>query len=247
MDLIENTQNAKIIGIGEGGVNNLDTIVDKIKHTMETDKIFPNQDVDKDYVRELLDGVDVLFLTYNSEDKATLQIVNAITYMAGERRILCVGLDVATKENKDTINVDREFKMNKYSENTLVNLMNMIMESISDFCMINIDLTDIKEVLASDKAIKYSFGEFDKSVSNEEIVKLLKENEMATGEEVTGKKEIIMVELDSNFYEEASMLPKLNELLEVIQNSREDSYEGIFSLYVREKCEGKIKVGLIYN
>ena len=64
---------------------------------MGIDKIAINQDVDKDFVRELLDGVDVLFLTYNSEDKRALQIVNAIGFMADERRVLSIGLDSAVK------------------------------------------------------------------------------------------------------------------------------------------------------
>ena len=40
----------------------------------------------------------------------------------------------------------------------------MIIDSISDECTISIDLTDIKEGLASDKGIKYSYGEFDKNL-----------------------------------------------------------------------------------
>ncbi|HSQ87265.1 MAG TPA: cell division protein, partial [Romboutsia sp.] len=82
MNTIEKTQSAKIIGIGEDGINTLDSISNKVAHNMNLEKININQDVDKDYVRELLDGVDVLFLTYNSEDKKALQIVNAIGYMA---------------------------------------------------------------------------------------------------------------------------------------------------------------------
>ena len=39
----------------------------------------------------------------------------------------------------------------------------------------------------------------------------------------------------------------LNELLSTIQENREETYEGIFSLYLRDNNEEKIKIGLIYN
>ena len=52
----------------------------------------------------------------------------------------------------------------------------MIIDSISDECTISIDLTDIKEGLASDMGIKYSYGEFSKNNNVEEIANSLEEN-----------------------------------------------------------------------
>ncbi|CEH34558.1 hypothetical protein [Romboutsia lituseburensis] len=247
MNEIEKIESAKMIGIGEDGIKILDSISDKIVHNMDLEKITVNQDVDKDYVRELLDGVDVLFLTYNSEDKKSLQIVNAIGYMADERRVLSVGLDSAKKENKDDVNLNREFKINDENTDTLLNVMNMLLDSISDFCMINIDLSDLKETLCAEKGIKYSCGEFAKSVNNDEIVNSLLENTIESGEEFVGKKQVILVEMDSNYCEEEKMLIILNDLLMKIQDSNKESYETIFSLYIREKSQEKIKIGLVCN
>lgn len=247
MNEIEKIESAKMIGIGEDGIKILDSISDKIVHNMDLEKITVNQDVDKDYVRELLDGVDVLFLTYNSEDKKSLQIVNAIGYMADERRVLSVGLDSAKKENKDDVNLNREFKINDENTDTLLNVMNMLLDSISDFCMINIDLSDLKETLCAEKGIKYSCGEFAKSVNNDEIVNALLESTIESGEEFVGKKQVILVEMDSNYCEEEKMLIILNDLLMKIQDSNKESYETIFSLYIREKSQEKIKIGLVCN
>lgn len=100
MNIEEKLEKAKIIGIGNDGINTLNSIKFKLENNMDIEEISINQDVDKDYVRELLDGVDLLFLTYNSEDKKALQIVNAIGYMADERRILSIGIDSSNKKIK---------------------------------------------------------------------------------------------------------------------------------------------------
>ncbi|MGL4911235.1 MAG: cell division protein [Romboutsia sp.] len=247
MDIIEKIEIAKIIGIGDDGIKTLDSISDKISHNMDLEKIAVNQDVDKDYVRDLLDGVDVLFLTYNSEDKKSLQIVNAIAYMAEERRVLSIGLDSAQKENKDDVNLNREFKIDESNTDILLNVINMLLDSISQSCMINIDLSDLKETLCSEKGIKYSCSEFNKEVSTEDIAKSLFESTIKTSEEFTDSNQVILVEMDSNYCDEEKMLIVLNELLMKIQDSNECSYDSIFSLYVREKAEGKIKIGLVCN
>ena len=247
METVEKIESAKLIGIGDDGIKNLEIMSEKVMHNMDLEKIAINQDVDKEYVRQLLDGVDVLFLTYNSEDKRALQIVNAIGFMANERRVLCIALDCAEKENKDDVNVNREFRINNNNSDELLNLLNMMLDAVSDLCMINIDLTDLKEVLASDQGIRYAYGEFGNDVSKEDIVKTLTEKSIRTSDELSGKKEVILVEMDSNYCEEDNMMIMLNELLSIIQDNREESYEGIFSLYLRDSLEEKIKIGLIYN
>lgn len=239
---MKEVKNTKLIGIGNEGIKKLEEVESKIVEKIDTEKININKDVDKDYVRALLDGVDILLLTYNSEDKQALQIVNAIGYMADERRVLSVGLDLSEKENKNEIKINREIKINNDNTDSLLNIIDMIIDSISDECTISIDLTDIKEGLASDKGIKYSYGEFDKNNSVEEIANKLEESAIKTSDELTGKKLMILVEM-SSVYD----IAYLNEVLNAIQDKSDDSYEAIFSLYLKEDLGEKIKVSLIYN
>lgn len=162
--------------------------------------------------------------------------------MADERRVLSVGLDLSEKENKNEIKINREIKINNDNTDSLLNIIDMIIDSISDECTISIDLTDIKEGLASDKGIKYSYGEFDKNNSVEEIANKLEENSIKTSDELTGKKLMILVEM-SSVYD----IAYLNEVLNSIQDKSDDSYEAIFSLYLKEDLGEKMKVSLIYN
>ncbi len=162
--------------------------------------------------------------------------------MADERRVLCIGLDLSDKENKNEIKINREIKINDENTTTILNIVEMIIDSISDECTISIDLTDIKEGLASDMGIIYSYGEFDKNDTVDNIGQKLKESEVKTSDELTGKKLMILVEM-SSIYD----IEYLNELLNAIQDKCEDSYEAIFSLYLKEDLGEKIKVSLIYN
>lgn len=236
------SKNTKLIGIGNEGIKKLEEVESKVVEKIDIEKISINKDVDKDYVRALLDGVDILLLTYNSEDKQALQIVNAIGYMAEERRVLSVGLDLNEKENKTEIKINREIKINNDNTDTLLNIIDMIIDSIADECMISVDLTDIKEGLASEMGIKYSYGEFDKNNSVEEIANKLMESAEQTSDELTGKKLMILVEM-SSMYD----IAYLNEVLNAIQDKSADSYEAIFSLYTKEELKDKIKISLIYN
>ena len=239
---MEEVKGTKLIGIGNDGIQKLEEVESKVVEKIDIEKISINKDVDKDYVRALLDGVDILLLTYNSEDKQALQIVNAIGYMAEERRVLSVGLDLNEKENKTEIKINREIKINNNNTDTLLNIVDMIIDSIADECMISVDLTDIKEGLASEMGIKYSYGEFDKNNSVEEIANKLMESAEQTSDELTGKKIMILVEM-SSMYD----IAYLNEVLNAIQDKSEDSYEAIFSLYTKEELKDKIKISLIYN
>ena len=239
---MEEVKGTKLIGIGNDGIQKLEEVESKVVEKIDIEKISINKDVDKDYVRALLDGVDILLLTYNSEDKQALQIVNSIGYMAEERRVLSVGLDLNEKENKTEIKINREIKINNNNTDTLLNIVDMIIDSIADECMISVDLTDIKEGLASEMGIKYSYGEFDKNNSVEEIANKLMESAEQTSDELTGKKLMILVEM-SSMYD----IAYLNEVLNAIQDKSEDSYEAIFSLYTKEELKDKIKISLIYN
>lgn len=246
--MLENTSNnAKLIAIGEDGFKNLSLIEDKVKENVVFEKIAINQDVDKEYVRNLLDGVDILFLTYSTEDRRAKDILKAIGYMANERRVLSIGLNSSLKEDKDELNIDRQFIIDRDNIDKMTSLMNMMIESISDFCMINIDLTDLKEVLCSDKGIRYSYEEFEKNQEIDEVVNSILDSLKEEGSEFAGKKGILFVDMDKNHCDENNMLIVINELLERIQGKLDDIGDLIFSLYVKEKADGKARIGLIYN
>ncbi|HGL6487042.1 TPA: cell division protein, partial [Clostridioides difficile] len=122
-------KNAKIIGIGAEGINIINEVEEKIKANMDIEKININQEIEKEYVRSLLDGVDILFLIYSSEDKHIRDIIKAVSYMSNERRVLSIGMDCSEKENKEDLELGREFKINNDSIFKFVDLMNIMVES----------------------------------------------------------------------------------------------------------------------
>ncbi|MBY2477861.1 cell division protein [Clostridioides difficile] len=235
-------KNAKIIGIGTEGINIINEIEEKIKENVDIERININQEVEKEYVRSLLDGVDILFLAYSTEDKQSREIIKAISYMSNERRILSIGMNCSEKENKEDLELGREFKINNDNIFKFVDLMNIMIESISDSCMINIDITDLKEAIIGDKGIKYSFEEFEDTKEYSDIANVLFEKMEYLGEEFINKKGIVFVEGNMDF-----SLVELNDLINNIQSKIEEKYEVIFSLYLKENLDGKIKVALLYN
>lgn len=235
-------KNAKVIGIGVEGIKIINEIEEKIKTNVDIERININQEVEKEYVRSLLDGVDILFLAYSTEDKQSREIIKAISYMSNERRILSIGMNCSDKENKEDLELGREFKINNDSIFKFVNLMNIMIESISDSCMINIDITDLKEAIIGDKGIKYSFEEFEDTKEYSKMANVLFERMEYIGEEFINKKGIVFVEGNMDF-----SLVELNDLINNIQSKIEEKYEVIFSLYLKENLGGKIKVGLLYN
>lgn len=235
-------KNAKIIGIGTEGINIINEIEEKIKENVDIERININQEVEKEYVRSLLDGVDILFLAYSTEDKQSREIIKAISYMSNERRILSIGMNCSDKENQEDLELGREFKINNDNIFKFVDLMNIMIESISDYCMINIDITDLKEAIIGDKGIKYSFEEFEDTKEYSDIANVLFEKMEYLGEEFINKKGIVFVEGNMDF-----SLVELNDLINNIQSKIEEKYEVIFSLYLKENLDGKIKVALLYN
>ncbi|MCC0684604.1 cell division protein [Clostridioides sp. ZZV14-6345] len=235
-------KNAKIIGIGVEGINIINEIEEKIKTNMDIERINISQEIEKEYIRSLLDGVDILFLVYSSEDKQIREIIKAVSYMSNERRILSIGMNCSEKEHKEELELGREFKINNDSIFKFVDLMNIMIESISDSCMINIDITDLKEAIVGDKGIKYSFEEFEDTKKYSEMADILFDKMEYVGEEFISKKGIVFVEGNTEF-----SIIKLNDLINSIQSKIEESYEVIFSLYIKENLDGNIKVGLLYN
>lgn len=236
-------KNAKIIGIGNEGIKNLDSIYNVVKNNVDIEKININQDVDKEYVRQLLDGVDILLLTYSTLDKRAVDIVKAISFMAGERRVLSIGFNSSQKEHKEELGLNQEFIINDDNCNEIMNLMNMMIESVSYDCMISIDLTDLKELFSAEHGIKYSYKSFDKSFTSDKISEELLNNLKETKSDFTEKKGIMFVEMVKG--EES--LDLLNEVLTKVQENSNSTYEIIFSLYLKEDTNNEIKIGLICN
>jgi len=100
MNTIDKIENAKIIGIGDDGIKTLDSIVNKVAHNMDLEKISISQDVDKDYVRTLLDGVDTLFLTYNSEDKNQINVYPIVESILSQETIGAYSNNIKIKAGK---------------------------------------------------------------------------------------------------------------------------------------------------
>jgi len=236
------SKNAKIIGIGEKGIESLESIYNVVKENTDIEKININQDVDKEYVRQLLDGVDVLLLAYSTDDKRAVDIVKAISFMSGERRVLSIGLNLSEKEHKEELGLNQEFIINEDTTSKVMNIINMMIEAISDDCAISIDLTDLKELFASEGGVKYNFESFTKEDSSNAIADKLLANIKEVGSEFIEKKGIMLVEMNKN--DDAIVF--LYDTLTNIQEKSASTYDIIFSLYLKENCDN-IKVGLIYN
>ena len=91
----------KVIAVGEEAINYLEDIKHNLQKNASFENIKVTKDVDKEFVRGLLDGIEVLYMLYDSSDKDVVNILKAISFMAQERRVLCIGLDICLKENKE--------------------------------------------------------------------------------------------------------------------------------------------------
>ena len=98
----------KVIAVGEEAINYLEDIKHNLQKNASFENIKVTKDVDKEFVRGLLDGIEVLYMLYDSSDKDVVNILKAISFMAQERRVLCIGLDICLKENKEL--EDRQYE-----------------------------------------------------------------------------------------------------------------------------------------
>lgn len=244
-----NNKFAKIIGVSEDGIKNLKYIVDykDNKEVLETEEISINQDIDKDYAAKILDEIEIVFITYNSKEQRTCDIVKAVNYMAQQRRIVSIGLDVNQDKKKVEFDFNAEFTMTDENKDLICDLVNMIVESVSEECTINIDLTDLKELLPKEKGLAHGFIESDKSASKEELVELLFNSIVKTEEDLTKKKGIVLISLGNDYCEIEEVLFILNEMLQDIQGRIDDKCELIFTLALNENLKDKIKMGILYN
>lgn len=244
-----NNKYAKIIGVSEDGIKNLEYIVNykDNEKILATEKISINQDIDKDYAAKILDEIEIVFITYNSKEQRTCDIVKAINYMAKERRIVSIGIDVNEDEKKVEFDFNAEFIMNKSNSTLICELIEMMIESVSEECTINIDLTDLKEILSKEKGLAHGFIESDNSVSKEELVNMLFETIVKTNDELTKKKGIVFISLGNDYCKIEEALFILNEMLENIQSKIDEKCDLIFTLSLNEKLNDKIRIGILYN
>lgn len=233
----------KLIGVGEEGIKNLNLFKNKLEKNCSFEEINIQQDVDKDYVRALLDGIEILFITYSSEDKRVNDIVKAISFMAKERRVLCIGLDSSLKENKEEMGLDKDIKINKYNLDKIQDLINIVVESVDENLFLAIDYTDLKEIFADESAINYSVEEFDKNSTVEEIVNALTEETYSTVGEFAKKKAIVFYEMSQNLVENELIF--INDINMKINEVLGQTYDILFSFNSINTNEDKLKICLI--
>ncbi len=211
---------SKFIGVGSEGIKTLNSFKNKLERNFDFEEINLNQDVDKEYVRSLLDGIEILFISYNSEESKVKDIIKAISFMANERRVISIGLDSALKENKDDMGLDKEIKINKYNSEKVQDLINIVVEAVDENLFLAIDYSDLKEIFAKDSAISYSIEEFEKEVSIDDIAKTLTEETYTTVGEEVKKKALVFYEMSQNLIENELIFTnevnnKKNEILDI--------------------------------
>lgn len=241
------SNSAKLIAIGEEGIEILKSIETKLINDISVETIELNQDVDKEFVRCLLDGVDVLFVTYNTENKRSNDIVKAISFMASERRVLSVGINSSQKNHNEELNINREILINDSNKNELSEFMNIVIDSISDKTMISIDLTDLKEVFAGDKGMKYSYSKLSTDTNVDDMIAKISENTTTIGDDFVGKNAVVLIEINDNEISESETLILTNELLTKLIEVSDKSYEIIFSLNLIKNDNKEINIATIYN
>lgn len=234
---------SKFIGVGSEGIKTLNSFRNKLEKNFSFEEINLNQDVDKEYVRALLDGVDILVLTYNSEDKKVRDIVKAISFMAVERRVICLGLDSSLKENKDEMGLDQEIKINKYNFDKIQDIINIIVESVDEDVFLAIDLTDLRDIFNKESGITYSYEEFNHNEEIENIVKTLTEETYSTEGKATKKKAILFYELEKELIENELMF--INDINMKVADMIGNTYDILFSFNSVENNDKKLKISLI--
>lgn len=234
---------SKFIGVGSEGIETLNSFKNKLEKNFSFEEINLNQDVDKEYVRALLDGIEILVISYNSEDKKVRDIIKAISFMANERRVLCLGLDSSLKENKDDMGLDQEIKINKYNFNKIQDLLNIVVESIDEDVFLAIDLTDLRDLFNKESAISYSYEEFDPNEEVDNIVKTLTEETYTTEGEALKKKAILFYELEKELIENELLF--INEINMRVNEILGSSYDLLFAFNPVKDSNKKLKISLI--
>ncbi len=234
---------SKFIGIGKEGFEFLEESKDKLKDNFYFEQINLNQDVDKEYVRSLLDGIEILCISYNSEEARVKDIVKAISFMAKERRVICIGLDLSLKENKDEMGLDKEIKINKYNREKVQDLIKIITTSVDENIFLPIDYSDLKEIFEEGSAISYSLEEFDKNQEISEIANILTQETYTTSGNEIKKKSVLLFEIPKNLIDNDLMV--INDVAINVGHILGDTFDMIFSYNVTTNNDNKIKICLI--
>lgn len=187
---------SKAIGISEKGIELVDKISKMdISHTF-IEKIDKNKDVDKDFVRKLLDEIEILYLVFDSTDKRAVEIVKAIGFMAAERKTLCIGFDFSTDKPIKIEEIDRYIQAEEEKLSEIADLMDMMAESITEEPILNLDITDLRDIMITDKDIKYICTQIEYGTDSRTAVEKIMEDIESTGDEFISKKCIMILEGD---------------------------------------------------
>lgn len=235
----------KVIAVGDGAIDYLEDIKGHLQKNANFENIKVTKDVDKEFVRCLLDGMEILYILYDSSDKDICNIVKAISFMANERKVLCIGLDIHLKENKEDLGVDKEFKLNKYNLEKTMQMINLMIEAMDEDTLMYVDISDLKELFQGEGAVSYSVEEFDLNMNPNEAAKALEEDFYKSEGELTLKKGLLLAETSQTAGD--NTLIYLNEirshLLDIV-NDDDTNMDMIFSY--NEKSEGNDTMKIAY-
>ena len=235
----------KVIAVGDEAINYLEDIKHNLQKNASFENIKVTKDVDKEFVRGLLDGIEVLYMLYDSSDKDVVNILKAISFMAQERRVLCIGLDICLKENKEDIGVDKEFKLNKYNLETTIDMINLISEAMDEETLIYVDLSDLKEIFQSKGAVSYSVKEFELDKNHAELAKMLEEDFYKSEGELTLKKGLLLAECSEAAGD--NTLIYLNEVINALKDITESNIDMVFSYNEKAKDQKTMKIAYLRN
>ncbi len=233
---------SKAIGISEKGIELVDKISKMdISHTF-IEKIDKSKDVDKDFVRKLLDEIEILYLVFDSTDKRAVEIVKAIGFMAAERKTLCIGFDFSTDKPIKIEEIDRYIQAEEDKLSEIADLMDMMAESITEEPILNLDITDLRDIMITDKDIKYICTQIEYGTDSRTAVEKIMEDIESTGDEFISKKCIMILEGDERVtFEYISEL-----MLEFEERCTGDKSSVIFANLVKPESKN-VKVCVLFN
>lgn len=232
-------KNSKLIGICEKGISLVESIDVEKLNAINIEKINEKTDVDKDYVRTLLDDTEIIYLLYSSEEKRAVEIVKAIGFMASERKVLCIGIDADSAKEDKIEEIDRNINIESKDIKNMIAMFDMISESISDEVMINIDITDLRDIFITEKGMKYSYTDGISDIS--ESISAIKDNMKNVGDEFLGRKCIAIIE-----GEDSMDLSKISQLMEELEKDCSDRGSAIFATIEKNDIE-ETKITVLYN
>jgi len=235
----------KVISVGDEAINYLENIKQDLENNTSFENIKVTKDVDKEFVRGLLDGIEVLYMLYDSSDKDIANITKAISFMAKERKVLCIGLDICLKENKEDLGVDKEFKLNKYNLNTTIDMINIICEAMHEDTLIYVDLSDLKELFQGEGAVAYSVEEIELNQNPADLAKMLEEDFYKSEGELTSKKGLLLAE--SSQAAGNDTLIYLHQVINALQDLNESNIDVVFSYNEKAKDQKTMKIAYLRN